>query len=129
MVDYIFIKNVYNIKFYNKKKSLEQYESLKNISLLNIETCESFINRIEFNNHNNYDENFDIKCFLKYLKYFNVQKIPGKLYFIPNYFNEKFSLKKYNVQRKFFEELENLFRENKKKIRKRNCKIKKKRDT
>ena len=116
MVDYNFIKNVYNIKFYNKKKSLEQYESFKNISLLNIETCESFINRIEFF-ENNYDENFDIKCFLKYLKYFNVQKIPGKLYFIPTNIidNEKFNCKKYNVQRKFFEELENLFRENQKK--------------
>ena len=103
MVDYNFIKNVYNIKFSNKKKSLEQYESLKNISLLNIEKCQSIINTIEFDIQNNYDEKLDIKCFLKYLKEdFNLQKISGKLYFIPNYFNEKFNFKKYNVQRKFF---------------------------
>ena len=125
MVDYIFIKNVYNIKFYNKKKSLEQYESLKNVSLLNIETCESFINRIEFNIQNNYDENFDIKYYFKYLKYFNVQKIPGKLYFIPNYFNEKFIFKKYIFLLNFFEELENLFIYKKKKYEKEIVKSKK----
>ena len=103
MVGYDFIKNVYNIKFYNKKKSLKQYESFKNISLLNIETCESFINRIEFF-ENNYDVNFDIKYFFKYLKYFNLQKIPGKLYFIPNNINdnEKFIFKKYLFLRNIY---------------------------
>ena len=68
MVDYIFIKNVYNIKFDNKKKSLEQYESFINISLLNIEVCEYYINSIEFIK-NNYDVEFNIKKFIEYLKW------------------------------------------------------------
>ena len=116
MVDYNFIKNVYNIKFDNKKKSLEQYESFINISLLNIETCESYINSIEFfkNCDVNY-ENFDIKLCFKYLKYMNLYKIPGRIYFFPQ---DKNDLKFYNFEKyiflyKFIEELENLFRKKK----------------
>ena len=123
MVDYNFIKNVYNIKFDNKKKSFEQYESFINISLLNIEACESYINSIEFlkNNCDESYENFDIKYFLKFLKHIKYRRIKRRI-FENNIINiiildnneEKFKYNmKYHYHENILTELENLFRKDK----------------
>ena len=109
------IRSIKNLNIDDKAKTKEQYEIIIKVSMQEIKRLELCIILQEETMDKYSDDELDIKCFLKYLKYFNVQKIPGKLYFIPNHFNEKFSLKKYSVQKKFFEELENLFRENQKK--------------
>ena len=113
MKDYI--RLIKNLNIDDKVKTKEQYEIITNVSMQEIKRLELCIILQEETIDKNSDGELDIKVFLKYLKYFNVQ-IPGKIYFIPNYFNESFILKKYSNQRNFFEELENLFRENKKKI-------------
>ena len=123
MVDYNFIKNVYNIKFDNKKKSIEQYESFINISLLNIEVNESYINSIEFfkNNSDVSHEKFDIKYFLKFLKHIKYRRRKRRI-FENNIINiiildndeEKFNCNmKYHYHENIITELENLFRKDK----------------
>ena len=94
MVDYNFIKNVYNIKFDNKKKSIEQYESFINISLLNIQECQYRLNSIELINKLFFDIEFNIKKFIEYLK-------NGT--FIYDEYNE------YKRYQKFEEELEDIY--------------------
>ena len=120
------IRSIKNLNIDDKAKTKEQYEIITNVSMQEIKRLELCIILQEETMDKYSDVELDIKCFLKYLKYFNVQKIPGKIYFIPNYYNEKFSLKKYSVQRKFFEELENLFRENQKNYEKEIIKSKQK---
>ena len=122
MVDYNFIKNVYNIKFDNKKKSLEQYESFINILLLNIAVCESYINSIEFlkNNCDVSHENFDIKYFLKILEHIKYKRRKRRIFenniiIIQDNDEEKFYYNmKYYYHENIVIELENLFRKNKK---------------
>ena len=110
-----YVRSIKNLNTDDKVKTKEQYEIITNVSMQEIKRLELRIKKEEEIMDKNSDGELDIKVFLKYLKYFNVQ-IPGKIYFMPNYFNEKFNLNKYCNHWDFYEELGGLFKGVRKKI-------------
>ena len=110
-----YIRSIKNLNTDDKVKTKEQYEIITNVSMQEIKRLELRIKKEEETIDGRRRGELDIKIFLKYLKYFNMV-IPGKIFFPPNYFNEKFNLNKYCNHWDFYEEMGGLIRGVRKKI-------------